>query len=67
MTIPRPDSSTHSQLTASGCQVLERLVSARRAHLEELAEEWDPEHGIEAASYLRNAVRDLVPDVRRIG
>jgi len=67
VTIPRPDSSTHSQLTASGCQVLERLVSARRAHLEELAEEWDPEHGVEAASYLRNAVRDLVPDVRRIG
>ena len=67
VTIPRPDSSTHSQLTANGCQVLERLVSARRAHLEELAEEWDPEHGVEAASYLRNAVRDLVPDVRRIG
>jgi len=67
VTIPRPDSSMHSQLTASGCQVLQRLVSARRAHLEELAEEWDPEHGIEAASYLRNAVRDLVPDVRRIG
>jgi len=67
VTIPRPDSSTHSQLTANGCQVLQRLVSARRAHLEELAEEWDPEHGVEAASYLRNAVRDLVPDVRRIG
>ena len=42
-------------------------VVQRRAHLEELAEEWDPEHGIEAANYLRNAVRDLVPDVRRIG
>ena len=67
VTIPRPDSYTHSQLTATGCQVLERLVSARRAHLAELAEEWDPKHESDAASYLRNAVQDLVPDVRRIG
>ncbi len=67
VTIPRPDTYTHSQLTATGCQVLERLVSARRAHLAELAEEWDPKHESDAASYLRNAVQDLVPDVRRIG
>ncbi|HEY3113688.1 MAG TPA: DHA2 family efflux MFS transporter permease subunit [Gemmatimonadaceae bacterium] len=67
VTIPRPDSTAHSQLTAPGCEVLERLVSARRAHLAELAEEWDPRHELDAASYLRNAVKDLVPDVRRIG
>jgi EmrB/QacA subfamily drug resistance transporter len=66
VTIPRPDSGTHSQLTSTGCQVLERLVSARRAHLAELAEEWDPKHESDAASYLRNAVQDLVPDVRRL-
>jgi DNA-binding MarR family transcriptional regulator len=66
VTIPRPDSPMHSQLTATGCQVLERLVSARRAHLAELAEEWDPKHEIDAASYLRNAVQDLVPNVRRV-
>jgi hypothetical protein len=57
----------HSELTASGCRVLERLVLARRIHLAELAEEWDPTHENDAAAYLRNAVRDLVPDVRPIG
>ncbi len=66
VTIPRADSTTHSELTASGCQVLERLVLARRIHLAELAEEWDPTHENDAAAYLRNAVRDLVPDVRPI-
>jgi len=65
VTIPRAD-STHSELTASGCQVLDRLVSARRAHLAELAEEWDPSRQNDAVAYLRNAVRDLVPDVRPV-
>jgi EmrB/QacA subfamily drug resistance transporter len=66
VTIPRADSTTHSELTASGCQVLDRLVSARRIHLAELAEEWDPAHEGDAAAYLRNAVQDLVPDVRPV-
>jgi MFS family permease len=66
VTVPRPD-STHSELTSNGCQVLDRIVAARRAHLAELAEEWDPTHEDDAASYLRSAVRDLVPDVRRVG
>ena len=66
VTIPRADSNRHSELTPTGCRVLDRLVSARRAHLEELAEEWDPSHQDDAAQYLRDAVRDLVPDVRQI-
>lgn len=66
VTVPRSDSTKHSELTSAGCQVLERLVEARRAHLDELAEEWDPSHKIDAASYLREAVRDLVPDVRPV-
>jgi hypothetical protein len=65
VTIPRAN-STDSELTASGCQVLERLVSARRAHLAELAEEWDPSRQNDAVAYLRNAVKDLVPDVRPV-
>ena len=64
VTVPRGDSRKHSELTSAGCQVLERLVDARRAHLEELAEEWDPSHVNDAAQYLREAVRDLVPDVK---
>jgi EmrB/QacA subfamily drug resistance transporter len=67
VTIPRADSTMHSELTSSGCQVLERLVAARRAHLSELAEEWDPTHEADAGAYLRKAVQDLVPDVRHVG
>lgn len=52
-------------LTDAGCTVLTRLVAARREHLEELAAEWDPEHHGDAATYLRVAVRELVPDVER--
>jgi hypothetical protein len=44
--------------------VLDRLVSARRAHLAELAEEWDPSRQNDAAAYLRDAVKELVPDAR---
>jgi EmrB/QacA subfamily drug resistance transporter len=66
VTVPRVDATTHSELTAAGCQVLERLVSARRAHLSELAEEWDPTLEGDAGAYLRKAVRDLVPDARRV-
>jgi EmrB/QacA subfamily drug resistance transporter len=66
VTVPRADSTTHSELTAAGCQVLERLVSARREHLADLAEEWNPDHDVDAATYLRDAVKDLIPDVRRV-
>jgi hypothetical protein len=64
--VPRPDSRSHSELTATGCQVLDRIVEARRAHLAELAEEWDPTRQDGEVAYLRSAVRDLVPDVRRV-
>jgi len=67
VTVPRADSTTHSELTTAGCQVLERLVSARRAHLADLAEEWNPEHEGDAAAYLRDAVKDLIPDIRQVG
>jgi EmrB/QacA subfamily drug resistance transporter len=66
LTVPRGETWTHSELTPNGCQVLERLVSARRAHLAELAEEWDPSRHDDAARYLRDAVQDLVPDVRPV-
>jgi hypothetical protein len=52
-------------LTEAGCDVLERLVTARRAHLAELAADWDPERDVDAASYLRSAVQDHVPHVSR--
>ncbi|MEO7458122.1 MAG: hypothetical protein ABIY52_17825, partial [Gemmatimonadaceae bacterium] len=52
-------------LTAQGCDTLERLVLARRAHLEDLMNDWDPAHQPDAAQFLRDVVRDSVPDVRR--
>ncbi|MFL5489748.1 MAG: DHA2 family efflux MFS transporter permease subunit [Gemmatimonadaceae bacterium] len=67
VTVPRANTAAHSELTSTGCRVLERLVSARRAHLAELAAEWDLTQENDPESYLRNAVRDLVPDVRHVG
>jgi len=59
------DASKRTTLTSSGCEVLDRLVSARRAHLAELAAEWDPSQQKDVGEYLRSAVRDLVPEARR--
>ncbi len=58
--------TARDKLTSSGCEVHDRLVSARRAHLSELAAEWDPATGPNVSDYLRNAVRDLIPDARRL-
>lgn len=66
VTIPRAESTTHSELTAAGCKVLDKLVSARRAHLTELAEDYDPTREADAEAYLRSVVQDLVPDVRSV-
>jgi DNA-binding MarR family transcriptional regulator len=57
--------TAREKLTPSGCEMHDRLVSARRAHLSELAAEWDPATGENVSDYLRNAVRDLIPDARR--
>jgi DNA-binding MarR family transcriptional regulator len=50
-------------LTAAGRRVLDRLLEARRAHLRELIAEWNPREE-DAASFLRYAVREIVPDTR---
>ena len=52
-------------LTAAGCDVLTRLIDARRAHLEELAEDWDPVRNPEIVGYLQRTAREIVPDVER--
>jgi DNA-binding MarR family transcriptional regulator len=57
--------AAREKLTATGCEIHDRLVSARRAHLSELAAEWDPATGANVSDYLREAVRDLIPDARR--
>jgi EmrB/QacA subfamily drug resistance transporter len=57
--------AAREKLTNSGCEIHDRLVSARRAHLSELAAEWEPGTGADVSDYLRDAVRDLIPDARR--
>jgi DNA-binding MarR family transcriptional regulator len=58
-------SEPSSMLTDAGCDVLERIIAARRAHFEELSADWDPEHDQDAATYLRNVVNELVPAIHR--
>ncbi|HKH93160.1 MAG TPA: MFS transporter [Gemmatimonadaceae bacterium] len=51
-------------LTRTGCETLERIVVARRAHIEEVFGQWTPEEREDLAELLRRVTRELVPDVR---
>jgi EmrB/QacA subfamily drug resistance transporter len=53
--------------TAAGCDVLDRLAAARRAHLSELAADWDPGRNRDLAAFLTQAVEQVVPDAHRAG
>ncbi|MBV9773131.1 MAG: hypothetical protein JO040_04240 [Gemmatimonadetes bacterium] len=53
------------ELTPRGCEVLERLVTARRERLSELLSDWTPEQREELTEVLRRLSRDLVPDAPR--
>jgi EmrB/QacA subfamily drug resistance transporter len=52
------------ELTGPGCATLERVVIARRAHLEEVFGQWTAEEREDLAALLRRVTRELVPDVR---
>jgi EmrB/QacA subfamily drug resistance transporter len=52
---------TWPALTPTGCEVLARLVEARRTHLTELAADWNPSRHADVEGYLRDAVRRAVP------
>jgi DNA-binding MarR family transcriptional regulator len=56
--------ATGWEVTPPGCEVLERVVAARRAHLEEVFGEWTAEEREDLAAMLRRVTRELVPDVR---
>ena len=51
-------------LTAAGCDVLRRLVAARRERLAELFADWAPAKREEMAAVLRGLARELVPAAR---
>jgi DNA-binding MarR family transcriptional regulator len=61
------DAATGFDLTPSGCETLERIVAARRAHIEEVFGQWTAEERTELASLIRRVSRELVPDVRTTG
>ena len=52
-------------LTSAGCDALDRLAAARRAHLSELAADWDPSRNPDLAAFLTQAVERVVPDAHR--
>jgi EmrB/QacA subfamily drug resistance transporter len=54
-------------LTPAGCDVLDRLVAARRAHLSDLAADWDPGRNPDLAAFLTQAAERVVPDAQRAG
>jgi EmrB/QacA subfamily drug resistance transporter len=61
------DGSPIPALTPAGCDVLDRLVAARRAHLSDLAADWDPSRNPDLAAFLTQAVERVVPDAQRAG
>ena len=51
-------------VTPAGCESLERVVKARRAHLTELFAEWAPRDEKELAAALERMAKEMVPDAR---
>ncbi|MDQ3809499.1 MAG: EmrB/QacA family drug resistance transporter, partial [Chloroflexota bacterium] len=61
-TLPETGHGPRRVVTAAGCEMLGRLVAARRARLAELLAEWAPEQREEVAELLRRFARELVPE-----
>jgi EmrB/QacA subfamily drug resistance transporter len=59
------DPARRLTLTAAGCDVFDRLVQARRAHLSDLAADWDPGRNPDLPAFLTQAAERLVPDAQR--
>jgi DNA-binding MarR family transcriptional regulator len=52
------------RLTGAGCEIYNRLVTARREHLAELWPEWSPRKREEVAEILRRLARELIPEAK---
>jgi DNA-binding MarR family transcriptional regulator len=52
------------ELTDRGCETLGRIVSARRAHIEEVFGQWSESEREELAALIKRVSRELVPEVR---
>jgi EmrB/QacA subfamily drug resistance transporter len=62
LVVESADHGTRLRITASGCEVLERLVAARRERLAELFAEWAPEKHERLAELVGQLMRELVDD-----
>jgi DNA-binding MarR family transcriptional regulator len=54
-------------LTTAGCEMVARIVAARRAHLEEVFGQWTAEERQELATLLKRVTHELIPDGRTTG
>ncbi|MEJ8840688.1 MDR family MFS transporter [Ramlibacter sp. AN1133] len=55
------------ELTRAGCASLEKVVQARRKHLEALFAEWSPQHQSDLAELLRRLGPQILPSARQVG
>jgi hypothetical protein len=54
------------ELTRDGCASLEKVVQARRKHLEALFAEWSPQHQSDLAELLRRLGPQILPAARQV-
>ncbi|MDB4888586.1 MAG: drug resistance transporter, EmrB/QacA subfamily [Gemmatimonadetes bacterium] len=54
------------RLASLGCDVYDRLVAARREQLSSLAADWNADRREDAAEFLRQVVKGIVPDAVRM-
>ena len=58
------DGTNGLALTERGCETLGQIVSARRAHIEEVFGQWSESERVELAALIKRISRELVPEVR---
>jgi hypothetical protein len=57
-----PGETSGRRLSSTGCAAVDRLVAARRAHLEEVFGQWTMDEQRELATLLHRLTRELVSD-----
>jgi len=55
------EGGAYLELSPAGCEVLEKLIGARRVRLEELALDWPEDRRAEVAARLRELATELIP------
>jgi hypothetical protein len=61
-----PEAPTRYHLVGAGCDVYDRLVTARRQQLSALAADWNADGRVDPAAFLTDVVRRVVPDAHRV-